>query len=344
MEGTVQIVVPKPLVIGQLITAGCRQSKAAPLGAPLAGESLEFQCFSPEAAIDVVVGRPRDPLHVDIGSDVELSAVEINCRSVAELSLRQGEEFVVACETGPQWLIDSVDSSGAEVIEDWQIETQEGRPPRLTISLKKGVSSNRPVRLSIVGHRAAQASGKLSVGELEMLRFPGAEPGKQWLALRASDAQELQLSGADQVVRLDPQQFTPAESRLFVEPPTGLVMAITPAADRLRVGTAPRKPGYTGNINIDVLVDGTSLTETFIFRCVPQSSRLDRVLVFCSHARSAPLRFSLAGGSSGQISARRLPTENYAASAQRLAAKFGKSRSACRAPAPSKSAASARCR
>ena len=311
LEGTAQLVVPKPLVVEQLVTTGCRQSKVAPLGAPLVGESLEFQSFSPEAAIEVVVGRPLDPLHVDIGSEIELSAVETSCRSVVELSLRQREEFVIGCEIGPQWLIDSVDSSSPETIEDWQIETPEGRPPRLTVSLKKGVSPARPVRLTILGHRAAQANQGLGVGELEMLRFEGTQQGKRWLALRASDAQELQLSGADELVRLDPQQFTPAESRLFAEPPTGLVFALTPTADRLRVGTAPRKPGYSGDISIDVMVDGTSLTETFIFRCAPQSSRLDRVLLFCSPAREAPLRFSLAGGSSGQISARRLPTENF---------------------------------
>ena len=36
--------------------------------------------------------------------------------------------------------------------------------------------------------------------------------------------------------------------------------------------------------------------------------------MFCSPARTEPLRFSLAGGSGGQISARRLPIENYTAS------------------------------
>ena len=313
LEGTAQLVVPKPLVIEQLVTTGCRQSKAAPLGAPLIGESLEFQCFSADAAIDVVVGRPHDALHVDTGSDIELSPVEMNCRSVVELSLRQGEEFVVSCEIGPQWLIDSVESSGPDVIEDWQIESQEGRPQRLTLSLKKGVSPSRPVRLTILGHRTGQANQGLGVGELEMLRFERDQQGKRWLALHATDAQELQLSGADELVRLDPQQFSPAESHLFVEPPTGLVFAITPAADRLSVSTIPRKPGYSGEISIDVMVDGKSLTETYIFRCLPQSSRLERVLVFCSHARAAPLRFSLAGGSSGQISARRLPAENFAA-------------------------------
>ncbi len=191
--------------------------------------------------------------------------------------------------------------------------SQDGQLQRLAVHLKRGISDQRTVQLTVSGHRPAQAAQVFSLGDLEMLRFSEAERGRQWLALRASDAHELQLAGADDLVRLDPGQFTPAESRLFVEPPTGLVFAITPAADRLRVGTAPRKPGYTGEINIDVMVDARSLTETFTFRCQPQSSRLDRVLAFCSHARDTPLRFSLAGGSSGQVAARRLPTESYAA-------------------------------
>ena len=235
LEGTVEIVVPKPLVIAQLSATGCRQAKSAPLGAPLAGESLEFQCFSPDAAIDVIVGRPQDALRVDLAEDVELSPLEIKSRTVSELSLRQGEEFVVACEIGPQWVVDAVDSPSAEAIDDWQLEPQDAGPSRLSIRLKKALAPNRPVRLAVTGHRAAQPLGPWGIADLEMLHFPGAERGKAWLALRAAEGQELQLSEADGLVRLDPQQFSPAEAQLFARPPAGIVFALTPSADQLRV-------------------------------------------------------------------------------------------------------------
>ena len=93
------------------------------------------------------------------------------------------------------------------------------------------------------------------------------------------------------MTRIDPQQLTAAESRLFPETPTGLVFAVDAAAARLQIATVPRKPTYTGEINVDVVADGKTLTETYTLRCSSPSARVERVLLFCSHAQADAVAF-----------------------------------------------------
>ncbi len=311
LEGTLVLVVPKPLVLDRIGTDGCRQLKASPLAAPLSGESLEFQCFRPTASVDIVLARPTERLHVDTGSIVEMGAAGISCRAVAEISLRQDEQFSIAADLGPNWFIDAVEATNdPSNIADWQVDS-DGAGAHLLVALKQSVSARQPLRLRISGHRSAAPTEELELRELEMLHFVKAD-GRQWMAVRAADAHELRINGASDLTRIDPQQLTAAESRLFPETPTGLVFAVDPAAARLQIATVPRKPTYTGEINVDVVADGKTLTETYTLRCSSPSARVDRVLLFCSNARSTPLRFSLAGASSGQIVARRLPPDDHA--------------------------------
>ena len=296
LEGTLVLVVPKPLVLDRIDTIGCRQLKASPLAAPLSGESLEFQCFRDDASVDVVLSRPTESLHVDTGSLVDMGTAGIYCRAVAEISLRQDEQFTVSADLGPKWIIDTVEASDPAIIADWQVDSDGAAGHRLVVTLKQSVSARQPLTLAISGHRvAAPANGSdngLGLPELEMLHFVRADLHRHWMAIRAADAHELRIKGASDLTRIDPKQLTAAESRLFSdETPTGLVFAVDAAAARLEVATVPRKPTYTGEINVDVVADGKTLTETYTLRCSSPSARVERVLLFCSHAQTGTVAF-----------------------------------------------------
>jgi hypothetical protein len=314
LEGTLILVVPKPLVLDRVDTEGCRQLKASPLAAPLSGESLEFQCFRPDAGLEVVLTRPTERLHVDTGSIVEMGVAGISCRAVSEISLRQDEQFTVSADLGPDWFIDAVEAGERAAIADWQVDSNGGAGQRLIVALKQSVSARQPLTLSINGHRREAPSDGLGLRELEMLHFSQADVGRNWIAVRAADAHELVIKGGSDLTRVDPKQLTTAEARLFLpEVPAGLIFAVDPAAERLQIGTVQRKPTYTGEINVDVVADAKTLTETYTLRCASPSARVERVLLYCSQARPEPLRFSVAGGSGGQITARRLAPDDQAA-------------------------------
>ena len=44
-EGTADLLIPSTLVLEQLLTAGCRESRVTTLPAPLAGESIQLAVF-----------------------------------------------------------------------------------------------------------------------------------------------------------------------------------------------------------------------------------------------------------------------------------------------------------
>ncbi len=316
LEGTLVLVVPKPLVLDRIGTVGCRQTKASPLAAPLSGESLEFQCFQDDASVDVV-------LKTDRAVCTSTPAASWKWERPASLAGRWPKSASArtnSLRSRPTW--GSIGSSirsrpSSRAIRrsspiGKSIPTAMGSA--LVITLKQSVSARQPLTLRVNGHRGAAPAESLDLRELEMLHFVQADFGRHWMAIRAADAHELRIKGASDLTRIDPKRLTVAETRLFPETPTGLVFAVDSAAARLEIATVPRKPTYTGEINVDVVADGKTLTETYTLRCLSPSARVERVLLFCSHPKPEPLRFSMAGATGGQLLARRLAPDEHAAS------------------------------
>ena len=76
-----------------------------------------------------------------------------------------------------------------------------------------------------------------------------------------------------------------------------------------------RKPSYSIDVRIDAAVQKNVLTETYTIECVPEAGRVDRLLVHLSHPRESHLEWNLAGGNSGQFSARKMSTGEQARTA-----------------------------
>ena len=77
-----------------------------------------------------MLARPTERLHVDTGSIVEMGAAGISCRAVAEISLRQDEQFSIAADLGPNWFIDAVEAtSDPPNIADWQVDSDGAAEP-----------------------------------------------------------------------------------------------------------------------------------------------------------------------------------------------------------------------
>ncbi len=60
-EGGVTLLAPEPLVVDRIEPLGCVQTGAGPLSAPRVGHSAQFQCFDPDATVEVLMAvRPVD--------------------------------------------------------------------------------------------------------------------------------------------------------------------------------------------------------------------------------------------------------------------------------------------
>ena len=269
-EGTATLLVPRPLVLEQIVTHGCRQSKAATLAAPGSGDTVELQYFGADATVDVRVDQPDQRLKIDCGTLVDLGAAEMTAQAVARLQVAQGDRFLVRAELGSQWLIDSVESE-SDNVADWGVTSVDDKSRQLVIRLKHAITPRRPVRLYLKGHRATAVGERIDGPALPMVRFHGPS-GVQLLSVRAPESYELQTLHADELSRRDPTRLSVAEAAVFTEAPSGLLFSVDAGLSRLVVWLANRRPSYAGEIAVDVAVQGKTLNQTFIFRCTPQGS------------------------------------------------------------------------
>ena len=74
-----------------------RQVRVGPLMPPHVGESLEFQCFSPDAHIDLLLARPLAPLQITSATAVELANAEMLGDMTAVARIAEGEQFQGDC-------------------------------------------------------------------------------------------------------------------------------------------------------------------------------------------------------------------------------------------------------
>jgi len=305
-EGTAQLLIPGSLVLAQLHTDGCRQSRTQALPAPDSGESIEVQFYRPGAAMEVLLEAPREPVKIDAGATVDVGLSEITNRTTLEFSLARGERRVVQTEVRAGWTIDAIEDPAAGRAVEWSLEDLPSGETKLRMQLDSPLTSESSVRLLVRGRRQVPTGPSFEAAQLEMLAIEPRPGGICLINVHGAEGIELRLNGPADHDRLDPLKLTPAESRLFAQVPSGLLFACDGSFRQSSVAIERRKASYAADVRIDAAVQKNQLTETFTIQCVPETSRVDRLLVRFSQAREAPLDWKLAGGTSGQFSARRL--------------------------------------
>ena len=114
---------------------------------------------------------------------------------------------------------------------------------------------------------------------------------------------------------MDPLKLKPEEFKLFAQPPSGLVFLEDATFAQSAVALQRRKPSYSADVRIDAAVHENVLTETYNIQCVPEAGRVERLLVHLAHPRESNLEWNLAGGNSGQFSARKMSPGEQASTA-----------------------------
>ncbi|MBI3838756.1 MAG: hypothetical protein HY288_12595 [Planctomycetia bacterium] len=311
-EGTATLLIPNSLVLEQLSTEGCRQSRVAAVPAPSTGESIEIQYYRPGATMDVLLVQPREQLKVETGAVVEVGANEITARSAVVFSASRGERFVTRADVNAAWTIDAVEALGTNRVTEWELEEQQPSPTRLKLRLERAISAANPVRLLVRGHCPLPSGPVFQSQQLEMLSFDQLDVGTRLISVRAADGYELRWTGSEELRRHDPLELAPAELQLLPQPPNGLLFVEDSSFAQATVALQRRKPSYAADIRIDAAVQKNALTETYTIQCIPEAVRVERLVVRFSQARDVPFEWTLAGGSSGQLSARRLSVDDPA--------------------------------
>ena len=304
-EGAATLLVPSPLVLERIDTHECRQARTSPLPAPLAGDSFEVQCYSPAAQIEVVVARPRDLFKATTRTSLGIGPSETIAQMDLELSINQGERFLVRADLHPKWQIKSVESDTADLVANWETPVEDGTR-RLVVRLARAVSPSRQVRLRIAGRRPMKAAERLTLADVAMLSLEQTKVERQVIALGPAEGHELTFSGDEDLRLLESQELDQLPSSIFAGARPALAFAVDSGASALEVTASPVAPRFTADVQIDLAAQGKSLTESYLFRCTPGTQRLDRIAVQFSAESKQPLEWSLAGRATGRLTARRI--------------------------------------
>ncbi len=322
-KGTLTAVVPSPLVLGDVEPMGCRQIDAAPLASPREGESARFRCYQPDATLQVELCRPESSLELISGTRIHLGPEETAAETLAAFQLDEGARYVLEARVARGWLIDAVESIPPGLIDSAPVVSPPQGGRRLRIRLTKGLSSSQPVRLRIAARRF-QAGTELRwpLEDLLPLEFLGTEQHRRLVTIEPAGGHRLKTSGAVNVRRVESSDLDDTAASLFSSPPQELLFEYDAATAGLQVELQAVQPAYTAKLHVEATAARTSaaeatLRESYTLECVPQGTRVDRLVVHFSHRRPDPPRFSMASEEGQEVLARRLqpdeqPTAGFA--------------------------------
>lgn len=308
-EGSATVSIAAPLVAKQMTAIDGRQSGTNRLAAPRVGESAQFQYFTPDASVQVVLSRRAVPVQVRSGTAIVLSGREATARIVAEFRTPAAAGFSLEVDVAQPWQIDTIESVPPGAVNDWNYDKERpsGNRRKLHVSLSKGLSPEQPLRLVVAARRPrSPLEQKLSIDELVPLRFHASGSARRLVTVRAVDPYQLQFTGNDHLKQLDYQKLDASDAELFARPPRGPLFEDDAGAAGVQITVESRKLQYEAAIRIEATVDPAGLQEDYYLQCKPESSGLQRVLVHFSQRRETPLRWTLVGGDSESLQAQRL--------------------------------------
>ena len=306
-QASLAIQISSPLLAATMIGDGCRQSGAGRLPAPRSGETAQFECNTPEATVELQLAREPPRLQLATGTVVELRATGLKGEVIADYRATGGEVFALEADTARDWIIDSVVTTPASLLDDWSIE-DVGPKLKLKLRLTRALAPARPVRVRVEARKLHSPLGrKLTLDELLPLRFVARDDVKRLVAVEAALPYELNVSAAERLNRIDFRSLDPGERDLFGgDLPHDFMFVDDPGAAPLKMAIEHRKPGFTATVRLRITASEGKLHESYRFHCAPESARLDRVLISFVPPREAPIHWSLGGGDPQQWSARRL--------------------------------------
>ena len=183
------------------------------------------------------------------------------------------------------------------------------------MQLNSPLSPGRGVRLLITGRRRSAPWGEtLGLDDLLMLKFAEATASRQIVQVQAAEAYQLQLSGAEELSRLDPAKLPAAVAALLGENPSGLIFLADDGAQSLAVSLGGKAPQFDAEIQADGAVQDDSLNESYRFSIAPQGREIARLRVRFSQPRSEPIMWSIEGEPALALTARQLSERDSATS------------------------------
>jgi len=311
-EGQLTVVVPQPFVIEQFDPIHCRQVRTSPLPEPLSGESLELQCFAPDATVRWLVGRQTPRLRTAIGTAIKIDRNAVNARVLLRCRVDSGERFHLNADIGAEWSIESVETRPAGRVGDWTIDTRGGERS-LVVRLRDPISSTDPVVLDVAARRELlPATRSLPAASLQVLNIPRSTAESDLLSFSAEAPLAARLDDDYQLPRVSADDLTTAEREL-ISPDGGTLVRLDEQSAPWRLQIEAFRPQVDATIKVDATLQNDALVESYEIECRPMGDAVERILVHFAHARVEPPRWKLLGTVDRRFRSRRLSAEQQTA-------------------------------
>ncbi|NOZ39894.1 MAG: hypothetical protein GXP24_06670 [Planctomycetes bacterium] len=192
-----------------------------------AGEVFRLQEWSPDAEIEIEVGRLPPRLSARTLTTIELGRDEDQASLVAILSSSGGDIFQFHAALAAGWSIDSVTTTPTSNLNEWHID-RDGSVAELHVQLNQPIPERQPLRLEIKAHKTtAESVLPATVGQLRLLHFLEAETPREWLQLRNRETKQATLAYPLDRARLERDQLPPEFRSLASEAPVGTLLDVS---------------------------------------------------------------------------------------------------------------------
>ena len=304
-SSTIRLSVPTPLHIERLDAHGCRQTGVAALKTP-AGEQLDFESYSADAAVDVSLSQRPTEVQAVSATATRLGQGKMSSRVATDFRTGDGPVFSLEAEVLPNWTIDSVESQPTDGLDDWTLNRRDG-PAKLSIRLARPLLVRPAVAIDRLGTETLCISRPES-GHRRPRAVPLCRPlGEQTLGRSVRfGLQRIAFHLGGSFRRADVKDLTAAELDLFAEPPGDMLFRDDTGTAGLRLSLENRRPTYSATIRVEAVAGDAVLAENYTFACTPsKAAPIDRVVVHFAGHCEGPMNWSVAGMDESRFSARR---------------------------------------
>ncbi|WP_425616216.1 hypothetical protein NA78x_006155 [Anatilimnocola sp. NA78] len=279
-EGRANIAAPRWLQLDAIAGAGSRLTATTLASDSQGADLLQFQLERSAAVIEVqpaVMAQPLDALSM---LTLQVEPKQLVAQFAAELTVTSGSHFTIECEVPRSWVIDSIETVPADLLEDRTLKTR-GNVQVATLQLRQPLRSSRPLRVQ-ARLRHVRGSGAEAWNDdiLQPVRFVTAATQTRYVTLQLADASfEPRLLSADGLEFLSPSVLS-SKARALADSTIGTwLVKLTDSARQPRFLLAPGSPRYAGESTLQIHLAPQRVDYRLSLRCDPESSAVSSVLV-----------------------------------------------------------------
>ena len=294
-EGTTKVSAAPSIQAVLRPIGSCRQTAFTSASAAQTSEVYDFQCFAPDAEIEVSLPARRTALSELSGAHLEISPGQVHATYVCELSSLGGQIFAVEGLLARQWVVDSIDVLPAESVEDRVLAPRGRGVQALRIALRRPIQPGKPLRVVINAHRPRPAPGEsLSADNFRIVNLQEVEQSRRLVSVHVADpASQLRLKGDENLTRLAADDLSAQEQRLFESPLGTLLFAMDHGADALDAELTAGAPRYRADVITTATVKEGYIAEECRIACVPEGSTISKLAIRFSPPPTGPLSWQL---------------------------------------------------